>query len=96
MPRRRSLCCRGPCLLYTSGSFKSGASKSGARAPKGGVTVKPKAKRKPAAPAVSGATVTTRGTKTVVKSSAPAPKVDIEAKIAAGKAAAKSPNTNTR
>lgn len=79
-----------------TGSFKSGASKSGARAPKGGVTVKPKAKRKPAAPAVSGATVTTRGTKTVVKSSAPAPKVDIEAKIAAGKAAAKSPNTNTR
>ena len=56
--------------------------------PKGGVTVKPKVRKKPAAPAVAGATVTTRGAKTVVKSSAPAPKVDIEAKIAAGKAAA--------
>lgn len=72
-----------------TGSFTAGASvRGGARAPKGGVTVKPKARKKPAAPAVAGATVTTRGAKTVVKSSAPAPKVDIEAKIAAGKAAA--------
>ena len=72
-----------------TGSFTAGSSaKGGVHVPKGGVTVKPKVRKKPAAPAVSGATVTTRGAKTVVKSSAPAPKVDIEAKIAAGKAAA--------
>ena len=72
-----------------TGSFTAGSSaKGGVRVPKGGVTVKPKASKRSAAPTVAGATVTTRGAKTVVKSSAPAPKVDIEAKIAAGKAAA--------
>ncbi len=81
-----------------TGSFKSGAKSSSAKgAAKGGVTVKPKAK-KGAGPAKKasgtrtldgGAKVTVRGSKTVVTGTKPVPQVDVAAKIAAGKAAAK-------
>ncbi|MDO4849252.1 MAG: lysylphosphatidylglycerol synthase transmembrane domain-containing protein [Coriobacteriia bacterium] len=90
-----------------TGSFKGGAKGvgGGKRAQRGAVTVKPKAKKsagagpaaKPSASKVrtleSGAKVTTRGSKTVVTGTAPAPQVDIAAKIAAGKAAAKKPGS---
>ena len=79
-----------------TGSFKSGASAGAKVSPKGGVTVKPKAKKasgaakKPVARTLEGgAKVTVRGGKTVVTGTKPAPQVDIAAKIAAGKAAAK-------
>jgi len=79
-----------------TGSFKSGASAGAKVSPKGGVTVKPKAKKasgaakKPVAHTLEGgAKVTVRGGKTVVTGTKPAPQVDIAAKIAAGKAAAK-------
>ncbi len=82
-----------------TGSFKSGAQSSAKSSSKHGVTVKPKAKKGPGAGKASkkqavktidgGATVTVRGSKTVVTGTKPAPQVDIAAKIAAGKAAAK-------
>ena len=82
-----------------TGSFKSGAQSSSKSSSKHGVTVKPKAKKGPGAGKASkkqavktidgGATVTVRGSKTVVTGTKPAPQVDIAAKIAAGKAAAK-------
>ena len=82
-----------------TGSFKSGAQSSAKSSSKHGVTVKPKAKKGPGAGKASkkqavktidgGATATVRGSKTVVTGTKPAPQVDIAAKIAAGKAAAK-------
>ncbi len=80
-----------------TGSFKSGGKSSAKAAAKGGVTVKPKAKKTAASAKKGsgtrtlegGAKVTVRGSKTVVTGTKPAPEVNIQAKIAAGKAAAK-------
>lgn len=76
-----------------TGSFKSGASSAG-QGIKGTVTVKPKARKVEGAKKLTaktlegGAKVQIRGNKTVVTGTRSAPQVNIQAKIAAGKAAA--------